>query len=65
MDELVDMCLCHKTEFDYATDFKDNYMLDLKSMMDKDYNLQSIIMYSLGNELASPTILDKKGFEIL
>ncbi len=65
MDELVDMWLYHKTEFDYATDFKDNYMLDLKSMMDKDYNHPSVIMYSLGNELASPTILDKKGFEIL
>jgi beta-galactosidase/beta-glucuronidase len=34
-------------------------------MMDKDYNHPSVIMYSLGNELASPTILDKKGFEIL
>ena len=65
MDELVDMWLYHKTEYDYATDFKDNYIKDLKSMMDKDYNHPSVIMYSLGNELASPTTLDKEGFRIL
>ena len=65
MDELCDMWLYHKTEYDYADDFKKNYMKDLKSMMDKDYNHPSVIMYSLGNELASPTTLNPEGFKIL
>lgn len=65
MDELTDMWIYHKTEYDYATEFEHNCINDLKSMIDKDYNHPSVIMYSLGNELASPTILDERGFKIL
>ena len=38
MDELTDMWLYHKTPYDYATDFKHNYMDDLKAMVKRDYS---------------------------
>ena len=65
MDELTDMWLYHKTPYDYATDFKYNYMDDLKAMVKRDYNHPSVIMYSLGNELASPTSYNKEALKIL
>ncbi len=52
MDEYVDMWYIHKTKYDYALHVTDNYRFDLKSMVEKDYNHPSVIMYSTGNEVA-------------
>ena len=52
MDEYVDMWYIHKNKYDYATLMEKNYWEDLKSMVKKDYNHPSVIMYSTGNEVA-------------
>ena len=52
MDEYVDMWYIHKNKYDYATLMEKNYREDLKSMVEKDYNHPSVIMYSTGNEVA-------------
>ena len=52
MDEYVDMWYIHKTKYDYAGLMEKNYKQDLKSMVEKDYNHPSVIMYSTGNEVA-------------
>ena len=52
MDEYVDMWYIHKNKYDYANLVEKNYREDLKSMVEKDYNHPSVIMYSTGNEVA-------------
>jgi beta-galactosidase len=52
MDEYVDMWYIHKNKYDYASLMEKNYREDLRSMVDKDYNHPSVIMYSTGNEVA-------------
>lgn len=52
MDEYCDMWYIHKTRFDYADYVQEWYEKDLADMIDKDYNHPSVIMYSLGNEVA-------------
>ncbi len=52
MDEYVDMWYIHKNKYDYALHMEKNYKFDLKSMVEKDYNHPSVIMYSTGNEVA-------------
>lgn len=52
MEEAFDMWLMHKTTYDYASDFRENYEDDLRRMVKKDYNHPSVIMYSIGNEIA-------------
>ncbi|HJA65735.1 MAG TPA: DUF4982 domain-containing protein [Candidatus Mediterraneibacter cottocaccae] len=52
MDEYVDMWYIHKTKYDYADMVKLHYKEDLKSMVDKDYNHPSVVMYSTGNEVS-------------
>ncbi len=52
MDEYVDAWYIHKTRNDYATSVEANYKVDLKALVDKDYNHPSVIMYSTGNEVA-------------
>ncbi len=52
MDEYVDAWYIHKTKYDYATRVESNYKVDLKALVDKDYNHPSVIMYSTGNEVA-------------
>lgn len=54
MDEGWDMWYGHKTRYDYADDFLDNYQDDLRAMVEKDYNHPSVIMYSIGNEVSEP-----------
>lgn len=61
MDEYVDMWYIHKTKYDYAANVLENYEQDLKDMIDKDYNHPSVIMYSVGNEVAETS--EKKGIE--
>ncbi len=61
MDEYVDMWYIHKTRYDYASYIEDWYDEDLKEMINKDYNHPSVIMYSLGNEVAETG--EKEGIE--
>lgn len=52
MDEYVDMWYIHKNKYDYANLVEKNYREDLRSMVEKDYNHPSVVMYSTGNEVA-------------
>lgn len=52
MDEFVDCWYIHKTKYDYVNDFADSWQFDLRSMVEKDYNHPSVIMYSTGNEVS-------------
>ena len=61
MDEYCDMWYIHKTMYDYADYVQDWYEKDLTDMIDKDYNHPSVIMYSLGNEVAETG--QKRGIE--
>jgi beta-galactosidase len=51
MDEAFDMWTRGKTPYDYALDFPQWWAADLGSMVAKDYNHPSVILYSLGNEI--------------
>lgn len=52
MDEYVDVWYIHKTMYDYAGSVEENYIRDLAAMVRKDYNHPSVVLYSLGNEVA-------------
>jgi hypothetical protein len=52
IDEAFDMWTRFKTPFDYAADFPQWWAEDLRALVDKDRNHPSVIMYSLGNEIA-------------
>jgi len=52
MDEYCDMWYIHKTMYDYADYVQDWYEQDITDMIEKDYNHPSVILYSLGNEVA-------------
>jgi hypothetical protein len=54
IDETWDMWYNHKSKNDYATDFTANYQFDIKSLVDRDFNHPSVIMYSIGNEISEP-----------
>jgi len=54
MDETWDMWYGHKSKYDYATDFMEWYKEDIKSMVNRDFNHPSVIMYSIGNEVSEP-----------
>ena len=61
MDEYVDMWYIHKTMHDYADYVLDWYERDITDMIEKDFNHPSVVMYSLGNEVAETG--QKKGIE--
>ncbi|MGN0998340.1 MAG: glycoside hydrolase family 2 TIM barrel-domain containing protein [Faecousia sp.] len=54
MDESWDMWFHHKNKFDYAAHWRKNYLSDLASMVSRDYNHPSVVMYSIGNEVSEP-----------
>lgn len=54
IDEAWDMWYQRKNTYDYGLDFADNWRFDLKSMVEKDYNHPSVLMYSIGNEVSEP-----------
>ena len=54
MDEAWDMWFHHKTKYDYAAKWRNNYMSDLAAMVSRDYNHPSVILYSIGNEVSEP-----------
>ena len=59
LDEYADCWYIHKTMHDCASFVMKTYKEDLGDMIDKDYNHPSVIMYSLGNEVAETS--EKKG----
>ena len=63
MDETWDMWFHHKTKYDYATEWRDNYMSDLTAMVSRDFNHPSVILYSIGNEVSEPA--KPEGIEVI
>ena len=59
LDEYADCWYIHKTMHDCASFVTKTYQDDLQDMISKDYNHPSVIMYSLGNEVAETS--EKKG----
>lgn len=62
MDEYVDCWYIHKTKYDYVTDLMDHWPEDLQMMVEKDFNHPSVVLYSIGNEVAETG--EKKGIEL-
>lgn len=52
MDELTDMWTQAKTEYDYAVSFSEHWPVLIEAMVNKNYNHPSVILYSIGNEIA-------------
>ncbi len=52
MDEFADCWYIHKTKYDYVNYFEDWWQKDLISLVEKDMNHPSVIMYSIGNEVS-------------
>jgi beta-galactosidase len=51
MDESFDMWTEPKSDHDYAHEFSEWWRADIESMVRKDRNRPSVIMYSIGNEI--------------
>ena len=62
MDEAWDMWFTHKSHGDYARHFLEWCDHDLRRMVARDYNHPSVVMYSIGNEVADP--LSEEGVEL-
>lgn len=62
LDEAFDGWYIPKDYHDYSRDFWDNYENDLRTMIRKDHNHPSVIMYSIGNELTEAG--QPKGIEL-
>ena len=54
MDEAFDMWYNRKNLYDYGRDFETCWREDITAMVTNDYNHPSVIMYSIGNEVAEP-----------
>ncbi|MBO6157700.1 MAG: DUF4982 domain-containing protein [Firmicutes bacterium] len=61
MDETFDMWYNRKNPYDYGLDFKDWWEKDTTAMVVRDYNHPSVILYSIGNEVAEPC--EQKGID--
>lgn len=62
VDEYVDMWYIHKTQYDYASYFENWWKKDLLSLIERDYNHPSVVMYSIGNEVSETA--QKKGIAL-
>ncbi|HIT90093.1 MAG TPA: DUF4982 domain-containing protein [Candidatus Merdenecus merdavium] len=62
MDELTDMWTNHKNPNDFALNFLSNMDKEIESMVAKDYNHPSVILYSTGNEI--PDIGTARGAQL-
>lgn len=63
MDELYDGWYIHKTHHDFASHFAKDWKGNIEEWINKDYNHPSVIMYSLGNEVAETS--EKKGIALV
>lgn len=61
MDETFDMWYNRKNKFDYGNDFESCWEADTAEMVQRDYNHPSVILFSIGNEVAEP--FEAKGVE--
>ena len=61
MDETFDMWYNRKTPHDYGCDFENCWELDVTSMVERDFNHPSVILYSIGNEVGEPS--EAKGLD--
>lgn len=61
MDETFDMWYNRKNPYDYGVDFDEWWEKDTASMVERDFNHPSVILYSIGNEVAEP--FEQKGIE--
>jgi beta-galactosidase len=52
MDEAFDMWTAAKSDFDYSLEFPQWWERDIEAMVAKDVNHPSVIVYSIGNEIA-------------
>lgn len=62
MDETWDTWNKCKNPYDFGNGFLARYESDIVSMIDKDYNHPSVVMYSIGNELTEPA--KKEGIKL-
>lgn len=62
LDEYVDMWYIHKDKYDYASYHADWWERDLADIVDKDRNSPSVIMYSIGNEVAETS--EERGIKL-
>ncbi|CAN5707701.1 glycoside hydrolase family 2 TIM barrel-domain containing protein [soil metagenome] len=52
MDELTDVWWRPKSRFDYSREFEQWWERDLESLVAKNFNHPSVVMYAIGNEIA-------------
>ena len=62
IDETWDMWYLHKSMHDYAGTFINEYEEDIRTLVWRDYNHPSVIMYSIGNEVSEP--YQEKGIKL-
>lgn len=61
MDETFDMWYNRKNPYDYGCDWAENWETDTAAMVERDFNHPSVILYSIGNEVAEP--YEQKGVD--
>ena len=61
MDETFDMWYNRKNPHDYGCDFERCWESDVTSMVERDFNHPSVILYSIGNEVGEPA--EAKGLD--
>ena len=61
MDETFDMWYNRKNPYDYGADFEKCWEADVTSMVERDFNHPSVILYSIGNEVGEPA--EAKGLD--
>lgn len=54
MDETWDMWYHAKTKHDYSHYFEKNWREDVRTLVRRDFNHPSVILYSIGNEVSEP-----------
>lgn len=62
LDETFDMWYNRKNKYDYGLDFQEWWRKDTAAMVERDYNHPSVILYSIGNEVAEPH--EEKGIKV-
>ena len=58
MEESFDQWETCKTNYDYAMHFRDHWEQDVEAFVAKDYNHPSVVLYSIGNEIAEVAYRD-------
>ncbi len=61
MDESFDMWYNRKNPYDYGCDWAEHWREDTAAMVKRDFNHPSVILYSIGNEVAEP--FEQKGID--